>query len=171
MSKSIYPTESKAIVLLLTAQPELATKVIREFSKKLGPIEIQSPWHPFHSHYYNEEVGENPQRCLIGFQNIFRPEQLPELKNLARKLEGKTRAINIDPGYVDLFKVVLVSGKGGGMKVALANNAHAYTLLRYEHNQWHPFPWTYPDFKEATYHEELFKLRRSLSKLIAENPS
>ncbi|MDO8494058.1 MAG: DUF4416 family protein [Deltaproteobacteria bacterium] len=176
MSKSIYPTEAKAILLLLTSQPELADPVLKKFEKELGPIEIKSPWHPFESNYYEDEVGKNAKRCLVGFQKVFAPEQLPELKKLATKLEGKERRINIDPGIVDLFKVILVSGKGGGMKVALTKGAHAYTLLRFEHGQWFPFPWTYPDFKEKTYHPELLEIRKSLSRQLLEkqagaNPS
>ncbi len=160
---SVYPVEAKAIVLLLTADPHLAPPVLAAFEKILGPIEIQSAWHPFESHYYDEELGSNPKRCLVGFKNIFEPWRLPELKKLARKLEKKLqRKINIDPGTVDLFKVVLVSGKGGGQKVVLTKDCHAYTLLRYEKEKWIPFEWTYPDFKSPIYHADLLKIRKSL---------
>lgn len=164
---SVYPTESKAVVFLLTADETLVPSVIAAFEKMLGPVEMQGNWHPFESHYYDNELGSNPKRCLIGFKNIFEPHRLPKLKNLSRKLEKKMkRKINIDPGIVDLFKVVLVSGKGGGQKVALTKNCYAYTLLRYEKEKWLPFDWTYPDFKAPFYHADLLTIRKSLKIFI-----
>lgn len=173
MARSIYPPEAKAILFLLTAHEELAKEVIAAFEPTLGPVELQSPWHPFHhSAYYEKEMGPNLKRCLIGFKNIFEPHRLPELKQAASDLELRTsnlelRTINIDPGYVDLFKVVLASGKAGGQKVALSKETYAYPLLRYEKGKWHPFEWTYPDFKEAAYHQDLLKIRMSLRKELA----
>ena len=173
MGESIYPSESKAVLFLLTNQEALAQKVIAHFEPTLGPVEIQGPWHDFHhSPYYEKEFGKNLKRCVVGFKNIFEPHRLAELKHQTSQLEKKLsqtedRAINIDPGYVDLFKVVLASGKAGGQKVALAKDVHAYTLLRYEKGKWQPFDWTYPDFKEATYHDELLKIRQILKKELA----
>lgn len=163
MSRSIYPAEAKAILFLLTAQEALAGPVLSEFSKILGPVELQSPWHPFtHSSYYEEEMGKNLKRCLVGFKNIFEPHRLAELKTLAGRLEGKKRKINADPGYVDLFKVILASGKAGGQKVALTAETYAYPILRFEKGNWHPFAWTFPDFKEETYYRNLLKIRENL---------
>lgn len=184
MSKSIYPPEAKVVLFLLTNQEALAQKVITHFEPILGPIELQSAWYPFNqSDYYEKELGKNLRRCLVSFKNIFEPHRLAELKQLAVELEhlypsplpsptrgegeGK-RSINVDPGYVDLFKVVLASGKAGGQKVALAKDVHAYTLLRYEKGGWHPFEWTYPDFKEPTYHKDLLEIRKNLKKELAD---
>lgn len=172
MAQSIYPPEAKAILFLLTAHEELAKEVIAAFEPTLGPVELQSPWHPFHhSAYYEKEMGPNLKRCLIGFKNIFEPHRLAELKQLTTELENPSegkRVINIDPGYIDLFKVVLASGKAGGQKVALSKETYAYPLLRYEKGNWHPFEWTYPDFKEPTYHQDLLKIRMSLRKELAD---
>lgn len=173
MGKSIYPSQSKAIVFLLTSDEALAEKVIAPFEKILGPVEVKSAWHPFeHSPYYEKELGPNLKRCLVGFKKIFKPEKLAELKKLSKQLEHRTshvahRTINIDPGYVDLFKVVLASGKSGGQKVALSKDVFAYTLLRFEKGVWHPFEWTYPDFKAIIYHKALLKVRESLKKNLA----
>lgn len=150
----------------MTANERLALPILEAFAKQCGPVEVQSPWHPFtHSSYYEKEMGKSLQRCLIAFQNIFEPHRLPELKKLATELENQTsaqRCINVDPGYVDLFKVVLASRKSGGQKIALTSEVFAYTLLRYEKGTWHPFRWTYPDFKEETYYQDLLKIRERL---------
>lgn len=178
---SIYPKEAKAILFLLTGPGQNQTadedarveKVLPPFVDRLGPVEFQSTWHPFpKSHYYEKEMGPNLKRCFVAFKNIFEPHQLAELKNFSTQAEkkfaeGSQRAINIDPGYVDLFKVVLASGKSGGQKVALSEEVFAHTVLRFEKGKWIPFEWTYPDFREATYHEDLLKLREGLKKELA----
>jgi len=164
MGESIYPPEAKAILFLLTNQPELVQKVIAHFEPVLGKVEIQSDWYPFdQSNYYEKEFGKNLKRCVVGFKNIFEPHRLAELKEMAVELEQPSpRKINIDPGTVDLFKVTLASTKAGGQKVALSKEIYAYTLLRYEKGKWIPFEWTYPDFKETIYHGDLLKIRESL---------
>src|SRR3990167_10158437 len=167
---SISPPQSKAILFLLTSNKKFKEKVIKAFEKLLGPMEVQSEWHLFeHSPYYEEELGPGLERCLISFKKIFKPEKLAELKKLTKKLEHRTsnlehRTINIDPGYVDLFKVVLASGKAGGQKVALSKDVYVYTLLRFEKGKWIPFEWTYPDFKAPMYHKDLLKIRTSLKR-------
>lgn len=176
--KSIYPKESKAILFLLTNEEKLAEEILSEFERHLGPVEMRSDWHSFpKSHYYEEEMGPNLKRRLIGFKNIFEPHRLVELKQLATTIENQfshdacrmshdvqQRSINIDPGYVDLFKVVLASGKAGGQKVALSAEVYSCTLLRFEKGKWIPFDWSFPDFKEATYHDDLLKIRGNLKR-------
>lgn len=173
--KSIYPTEAKAILFLLTNRRDRSEEIIAQFTPILGPVEIQTGWHPFpKGHYYEKEMGPDLERCLVGFKNMFEPWRLAELKTLCHKLEHQHirtsthpygRIINIDPGYVDLFKVVLASGKGGGQKVAIARDIFAHPLLRYEKGGWIPFEWTFPDLKAPTYHKELLRLRASLRAL------
>ncbi len=173
LSKSIYPPQAKAIVFFLTNQEKLLPEVLPYFEPILGAVEIQSAWYPFtQSRYYEKEFGSNLKRCLVSFKNIFEPHRLVELKQLAIEIERRTthdarRTTNIDPGYLDLFKMVLASGKAGGQKVALSHDVYAYTLLRYEKGKWEPFEWTYPDFKEPTYHPDLLKIRRQLKKELS----
>lgn len=165
---SIYPKEAKAILFFLTNQEVLVEKVLPAFVNRLGPVALRSAWHPFpKSHYYEKEMGPNLKRCFVAFKNIFEPHRLTELKETATKLEGSPRRINIDPGYIDLFKVVLASGKSGGQKVALSADVFAYPLLRFEKGKWIPFEWSFPDFREPTYHEDLLKVREELKKDLA----
>ena len=177
--KEIHPSQCKTIVLLLTNNFPLAEKVIKQLEKKLGPLELQSPWFHFdHTNYYEDELGVGLKRCLLGFKKICEPHRLRELKKFTKRLEKKfgrrpltppsstrgedLRGINIDPGYVDLFKVVLASGKSGGQKVALSKDVYAHPLLRFGHNQWDPFVWTFPDFQSKQYHKYFLNLRQSL---------
>ncbi|MDP2599643.1 MAG: DUF4416 family protein [Deltaproteobacteria bacterium] len=172
--------KAKAVLFLLTQNPALADGVIAHFEKTLGPVALRGDWHLFEKTYYEEELGPDLKRCVVGFKNPFQPWHLAELKRecikiesgLPRPLRGLAmttgRKINIDPGYVDLFKVVLASGKGGGQKICIAENIHAHTLLRYEKGGWIPFEWTFPDFKADTYHGDLLKIRRSLKESVHE---
>ncbi|MDO8528158.1 MAG: DUF4416 family protein [Deltaproteobacteria bacterium] len=160
--KDTRPVEAKGILFLLTNRKELAEDVMARFTSLLGEVEHKSAWHPFENKYYEEEMGPNLERCLVCFENIFEPWRLAELKELAKEMESHPRTINIDPGYVDLSKVVLASGKGGGQKIALAQNIYAHTVLRYEKGKWIPSDGTFPDLKEETYHRDLLKIRAAL---------
>lgn len=168
MGKSIYPTAAKAILFLLTNQEGLLKKILPDFEALLGPVAIKSRWFDFpQGHYYEEEMGKNLRRSFISFKKIFEPYRLAEFKKFSVAIEqslvqNNRRTINIDPGYVDLFKMVLASNKGGGQKVAVAQDIYAHTLLRYEKNEWRDFPWTFPDFKSKQYHEDLSKVRTEL---------
>lgn len=167
--------QAKAILFLLTQNTALADETILHFEKILGPMEIRGPWHLFENNYYEEEMGLDLKRCVVGFKNLFEPWRLSELKEMTRQCESRftihdSRTINIDPGYVDLFKVVLASGKGGGQKICVAENVHAHTLLRYEKGKWISFEWSFPDFKSEIYHADLLKIRKSLKESFREKP-
>lgn len=170
--------KSKAIFFLLTSDEKKADAALQHFESLLGPSEFKSAWHPYpQGHYYEKEMGPNLKRCFVSFKNIFAPHRLAELKQLAIQFESQTstlqdsytprRQINIDPGTIDLFKVVLASGKAGGQKVALAPGIYAHTLLRFEKGAWLDFPWTFPDFKAPTYHQDFLKIRERLRKELA----
>jgi len=158
----------KPILLLLTAEPPLAQKVTAAFTALLGPVDFEGPWNRFdQTDYYSEEMGKNLSRCLISFENLFEPAQLGELKKRATQLERElsingNRRINIDPGYLDLFKWVLATAKPGGQKIAVAADIYADPVLRYEKGGWHSFNWTFPDIKAGTYDKELTELRKRL---------
>ncbi len=162
------PSTCKPVIFFITNAREQLQEVLPAFEEKLGPVLLQSAWFPFHySRYYEEEMGPKLERCFVGFKNNFPPEKLPELKYLSIALEKKTerdnhRTINIDPGYIDLYKLVLATGKGGGKKVALTGDVFAHTFLCFEKKKWVSFEGTFPDFKETHYHEDLRKIRDSL---------
>ncbi len=69
----------------------------------------------------------------------------------SRRLENQGRLINIDPGYVDLAKLVLASTKDYAHRIYLRKGIFAEITLSYRGNSFSPNDWTYPDYRSAEY--------------------
>ena len=114
--------------------------------------------------YYEAEMGTRLFRRILGFSRLIPPDGLIEAKLAAIEIEemlrGPTgRLVNIDPGYLDLHKLVLASGKGSGRMVYLGAGVHADVVCRYERGRFIPFEWTFPDFRDERYHGDLHRMR------------
>jgi hypothetical protein len=64
--------------------------------------------------------------------------------------EGK-RTVNIDPGYIDMAKLVLFSTKDYTHRLYLNKGIFAEVTLYYKDDTFNPWPWTYPDYKSSEY--------------------
>ena len=109
-------------------------------------------------------MGQQLQRILLSFSEPKAPDTLIEIKQLTTQLEDQFRVnnqrqLNIDPGYLDLFKVVLASNKGRGNKLYLGAGVWADMTLYYHRKTWHTFDWSFPDFKSGLYNETLLQIR------------
>ena len=73
------------------------------------------------------------------------------------------RRVNIDPGYMDYYKIVLASFKEGPQKIYLGEGVYADPILLFYEGEYVPFQWTFPDFKAGIYAED-FRAIRALYK-------
>lgn len=128
-------------------------------------LEATESTHFSHSSYYSEEMGENLLRCFIGFKDFISPSKLASIKKNTNLLEesfsiDNKRTINIDPGYLDLPKVVLASTKDFSHRIYLGEEIFAEVTLHWRQKRgFVDLPWTYPDYK-SVYAKEFFgKLR------------
>ncbi len=131
-----------------------------------GEIDFRGTPHPFGvSDYYEDEMGPNLSRLIISFVRLDSPTSLVRLKLATSALEQDfawedSRAINIDPGYMDYFKVVLASFKQGPQKIFLGEGVYADPVMLYQHGAFTYLPWTFPDFKSGIYDHDLTAIRR-----------
>ena len=127
--------------------------------KKFGVIDFESKCLAFcQTDYYEKELGKNLTRSFISFKKLISPEQLPAIKVLANKIEKKlslsgSRLINIDPGYLDLPKLVLASTKDFFHRIYLNKGICAEITLVFQDKTFRPLEWTYPDYKSSEYIE------------------
>ncbi len=125
-------------------------------------IGLPSPFRE--SPYYDDEMGTDLVKLVVSFPRLIGPHKLPWLKAVATAIEkeyaadGK-RQVNIDPGYVDFYKVVLASSKCGWPKIYVGRRTWADPVLRYYGGRFEPFPWTFPDFKDGRYDADLMTIR------------
>ena len=96
-------------------------------------------------------------------------DQLTDWKFLTAKIEqqlsnkGKRR-INLDPGYLDLSRVVLLSGKEGSHKIYLSNGVWADLILLKDKRGYRNLPWTFPDIRTGRYNDFFLHIRTEFKK-------
>lgn len=104
--------------------------------------------------YYRKEMGEKLKRRFFSFTGLVSPDACHKWKIFTNKLEERFsrslphgRAINIDPGYMDMAKVVLLSTKDFFHRIYLDGGIFAELTMYYQKNDYRFLPWTYPDYR------------------------
>ena len=139
---------------------------------EFGEVLAESPAYPFtSSDYYREETGPEIDRRFLAFDPLRDPTQLADWKVRSNDLESALagrcggehpRPVNIDPGYVDLPKIVLASTKDFSHRIPLQRGIYAEVTLIYRTGTWQVLPWTFPDFAAGAYYPFFQSLRTIL---------
>ncbi len=144
-------------------------QVKRDLESLYGKIDYTSPVFPFDfTDYYRKEMGDDIKRLFYSFEDLVSPDILADIKVKSNEIEdlyslGEKRSVNLDPGYLDYYKIVLASMKFGGQKVYLSKGTYADITLWYEKGNFKTFPWTFLDFKSGLY-DNIFLHIRNLYK-------
>ncbi len=149
---------------LLGSDPDVLRRARQFLSRRYGVVDFESELWPFaQTDYYELEMGPDLKRWFLGFERLVPPDQLAEIKLETNALEREisddcrlpdvARPVNIDPGYIDLRKLVLATTKDAGHRIYLGRGIYAEVTLQYSHGVWQKHPWTYPDYTQAEYHE------------------
>jgi hypothetical protein len=164
MARPSAPEPVKYFVAVLWADDALA-EAKGPLSACLGGIDFEGPDRPFdRTDYYEQEMGPALMRRLVAFEPLRGPDELAAAKLACIAVEDALagpagRRVNLDVGYLDHNKIVLASVKAAGQKIYLRDGIYADLVGRYEKGRYQPFAWTFPDFKDGRYDEELAALR------------
>lgn len=160
----------KAIIGVLTVDPNLLPIVYAELTHRFGPIDYTSELMPFTSTaYYAAEMGPNIQRQFISFEKLIDAGTLAGMKLFTnnveqafaiKKTEGDARRVNLDAGYVCLAKLVLASTKDHAHRIYLSDGIYAEITLRFYRKTFQPWEWSYPDYRLPTYISIFNHIRR-----------
>ncbi len=109
-----------------------------------------------HTDYYEAEMGKQLKRRFVSFLKLIPIEDLYRIKLYTNRLESrylmaKSRQINIDPGYVDLAKLVLATTKDYAHRIFLRKGIFAEVTLSFKGDSFCPNEWTYPDYCRDEY--------------------
>ena len=77
--------------------------------------------------------------------------------------EDYLRALNIDPGYLTLAKVVLASTKNHAHRLILSKGIYGELTLSFRGRGYQAMPWTYPDYRREDYLEFFCAVRAHLA--------
>lgn len=165
----IHPaTPVKLFVGVLSSFPQMLPEVETSLLGIFGKIDSRSPIYPFeNTHYYDGEMGSPIKRCFFGFSDLMLPDKVAWAKRKTNELEqkfaekalGVKRPVNLDPGYLELSKIVLASTKNFYHRLYLSDGIFGEVTLHYESGEWLPFPWTFPDFRSTRYDGYFLELR------------
>ena len=148
------PKPAKYFVAFLTSDVALLPLVEDELSTIFGAIDGRSElvlWTV--SKFYEAEMGAKLQRGFFSFTTLRSPAEIAALKLKTQQIEerlrrqdGNGRRVNLDPGYLDPFKVVLASTKNAGQRIYLDGGIYAEATLLYHSGGFHGLPYTYADY-------------------------
>ena len=176
MAKPLKPIPVKIFAGVFFNEEILIKKIREEFVDKIGEIDYESEIFDFNfTNYYEKEMGKNIKRIFYSFKELIDPGKIVNIKYVCYEIEEKyktpegKRKVNIDPGYMDFFKVVLVSFKPGGYKIYLDKGVYADITLWYEKGKFKPLLTSFPDFKNNLYEKTFLKIRELYKKDLKKN--
>ena len=158
----------KPVLLLIAAFG--ATSEALELGKaraveRFGKIAKESAPYRFDSftQYYAKEMGDALPKSFWVFENLIQPDELASIKRETNDWEaeigaslfaaGKAptpRPLNLDPGYIELGKLILASTKDHAHRIYLRDGIFAETTLMYAQKEWRALPWSYADYQDPT---------------------
>ena len=158
--------EVQPVLLLVAAfgaTDEALTLGKERVEKEFGTIAKESATYRFDdfTHYYAKEMGDALPKRFWVFQKLVDPGDLAAIKRLTNAWEeeigaklfaegrAKTpRPLNLDPGYIELGKLILASTKDHAHRIYLRDGIFAETTLMYSQKAWRALPWSYADYKD-----------------------
>jgi hypothetical protein len=152
MSQPSEPEDVKLFASLFSPQAERISETIREMEEWFGPADWVSTEMVFdRTRYYEREMGWPLSRRFATFERLIRSDEIVEIKVRTngleeRHLQERRRRINIDPGYVSLERMVLVTGKNYTHRIYLSRGIYADLTLLFQRGTFEALKWTYPDY-------------------------
>lgn len=157
MGKALRHIPVKLIVGLISEKPSQFLVAERSLRKKFGKTDRETRDLDFtYTDYYEEELGSNLKRKFVSFKDLIPIEKTYKLKLCTGKIERKfsknnRRSVNIDPGYMSLSSLVLLTTKPGSHRIYLEKGIYADLELVYVKKGFRPLEWTYPDYRSKDY--------------------
>ena len=176
------PRAAKPVKLfagLLSGDADLLRRARQLLIKRWGPSDLESDVWPFtQTDYYEAEMGPGLQRLFVSFERLIPPDELACIKLETNAVERQmhedcvavevARPVNIDPGYLDLNKLVLATTKDAGHRVYVGHGIYAEVTLRYYYGGWQTERWTYPDYTTPEYHKFFVQVRERYRRQVRE---
>ncbi|MFA7677023.1 MAG: DUF4416 family protein [Candidatus Omnitrophota bacterium] len=162
-----FPLPVKFISGLIYSSEEIYLSTKSLLIHKYGQIDFESQPILFNfTDYYTKEMGSGLTRRFISFRKLRNPAEFLKIKLYCLKLEKRFavdshRLINVDPGYLNEAKLVLVTTKDFSHRIYLGKGIYAEVTLQYRDGSFLESPSTFPDFRTPEYKEIFTHIRDS----------
>ena len=169
MGSPSIPNDVKLIAGFIFRDPGCFELARARITDLFGEADYESPALDFSATgYYEEEFGKDLRRKFLSLKRPVKLEDAGIIKLNTNEIESSLafrgkRRINIDPGYLNLSKLVLFTTKDYCHRIYLAHGIYAEVTLFYKDGSFCAFPWTYPDYRTREY-IEIFNTIRGMYK-------
>ncbi len=163
---TVHPfTPERLVVAVLASRRERLADARAALAERFGPVEWAgdpAPWG--FTAYYDGEMGPGIVRLFWSFERLVDPAALAAIKLATNGIEdlfreAGDRKLNLDPGMLSLSRFVLATTKDGSHRIPLGDGIYGEVTLVYEHGEFRPLPWTYPDYRDPAQRAVLTALR------------
>jgi len=166
------PPPVKLIVGILASSPSCLSCAVQHLESAFGATDLVSDIWPFtYTRYYENEMGPDILRQFLSFADLVDPGELAQIKHRTNALERDLaqspkpafpRPVNLDPGIVETSKLILASTKNFSHRIYIGDRIYAEVTLSYQKGDWIIYPYTFPDYRQPTYHGFLSSVRERL---------
>ncbi len=146
----------KLICGLLAVGGDRLARGREELARWFGPLDRESDIFPFDfTDYYEKEMGPGILRQYVSLKELIAPGDLAAIKLTTNRIEEELseegrRTVNLDPGYVDLSKMVLATTKDATYRVYLREGIYAQSTYFFQDGSYRSWEWTYADYRTET---------------------
>ena len=179
VGKIAFQKPVKLIVSMISSKESMFNVYEELLQKNFGKIDKKSSLQSFDfTDYYKNEFGKNLLQKIITFEKLIDCEKLPEIKNITNDLENyilendtltNKRNINLDPGYINLYKFILASTKNGPARIYLQKGIYAEITLEFQNKSFIPGVYTYANYRTDEFIKFFNSERQKYKLLLREN--
>ncbi len=159
------PPQAQLFVAVMSGSPTYCKEVERHLESQWGAIDHRSEIYCFseYTSHYEREMGNPIWKYFITFRRLRPVPDLVQLKLFTEELEqlflagrvatgvarnqALSRTVNLDPGYLTAWHLVLATVKNYAHRVHLQDGIYSELTLLFRRSQTEPLPWTYPDYR------------------------
>lgn len=152
------PAYSLLVVACFSRHPEALTWASEQLTAVYGPVALTSADFDFHhTRYYEPTMGPGLRKRFLVFEPFVPADCLAAVKRDTIALEQQLaasgsfatiRPVNLDPGLLQLGKLLLASTKDQAHRIYLSDGVFGEVTLRFQGGGFEAWPWTYADYRE-----------------------
>lgn len=155
MAEPRSPVPVLLVVAAFSRHDDLLERARERLEAEFGPIARKGTPYSFEqTDYYSRSMGPDLRKHLWAFAELIAPERLADIKLRTNALERELgagfpeeRPLNLDPGYLVLGKFLLATTKDQQHRIYLRDGIFAEVTLYFQGGTFHPWPWTYADYR------------------------
>ncbi|RPJ59605.1 MAG: DUF4416 family protein [Acidobacteria bacterium] len=151
------PPPAKCLMAIMTTADTYHAEAEEALAEAFGPLDRHSERYDFSrfSPYYDEEMGGRVWKYFVTFTRLIPMDSLVAVKLCAEKLQTRfaveeqgafRRTLNLDPGYVTGWNLVLSTVKNHAHRLYLGQGVYGEVTLLFRKHVFEPLPWTYRDY-------------------------